>query len=150
MANVEKRLLEMGIILNDPKPCDHPILRTKQCGSLLFVSGHGSLKIKGKVGGELSVEEGYAAARECCIHCLEAIRQKIGDLDRVKNFLRVFGMINCEADFTRQPDVMNGVSDLLIAAFGEEIGSHTRSAVGMNSLPGGIAAEVEMILEVEA
>ena len=149
MADVEKKLQKMGIELLDPKPCNHPILRTKRCGNLLFVSGHGSLQTKGKVGVDLNVEDGYRAARECAIHCLEAIKQSIGDLDKVRNFLRVFGMVNCAADFTRQPDVMNGVSDLLIEAFGETIGSHARSAVGMNSLPNGIACEVEMIVEVE-
>lgn len=149
MAKVEMKLANMGIQLLDPKPCNHPILRTRQGGNLLFISGHGSLHTKGKVGADLSVEEGYEAARECAIHCLEAIKQKLGDLDKVKSFQRVFGMVNCTPDFVRHPDVMNGVSDLLIEAFGEKIGAHARSAVGMNSLPNGIACEVEMIVEIE-
>ncbi len=149
MAKVEEKLKEMGITLIDPPPCDHPILRVKRCGGLLFVSGHGSLHVHGKVGADLTKEEGYQAAREACIHCLEAIRQELGDLDKVKSFLKVLGMVNSAPDFTGQPAVMNGVSDLLIAAFGEKIGSHARSAVGMASLPNGIAAEVEMILEAE-
>ena len=147
MSQIEKKLNEMGITLIDPPPCNHPILRVKQSGNLLFVSGHGT-KIKGKLGSELTVEQGYEAAREAAIHCLEAIKQHIGDLDRVSNFLKVFGMVNSAPDFIQQPAVMNGVSEFLIAVFGEEIGSHPRSAVGMGSLPNGIAVEVEMIVEV--
>lgn len=149
MANIEKKLGEMGIQLVDPLPCAHPILRVKQTGNLLFVSGHGT-KIKGKVGGSITVEQGYEAAREASIHCLEAIKQHIGDLDRVSNFIKVFGMVNSAPDFIQQPAVMNGASEFLISVFGEEIGSHARSAVGMGSLPNGIAVEVEMVVEVRA
>ena len=148
MAKFEKKLATMGINLMDPPPCAHPILRCKQSGNLLFVSGHGTL-FKGKVGGDLTVEDGYSAAREATVHCLEAIKQKIGDLDNVTNFLKVFGMVNATPDFTQHPTVLNGVSELLIEVFGEDIGSHARSAVGMGSLPNGIAVEVEMIVEVK-
>ena len=89
-----------------------------------------------------------AAAREAAIHCLEAIKQYTGDLDKVTNFLKVFGMVNSAPDFIQQPTVINGVSELLIEVFGQEIGSHARSAVGMGSLPNGIAVEVEMIAEI--
>ena len=150
MSIREKKLQEMGIDLMVPPPCSHPILRVKQFGNLLFVYGHGSLHTHGKVGADLTVQQGYEAAREACIHCLEAIKQHTGDLDKVKSFLKVLGMVNSSPDFTEQPAVINGVSDLLIEVFGEEIGYHARSAVGMASLPGGIAAEVEMIVEVEA
>ena len=144
----EEKLKSMGIELAELPVCDHPIERTKRTGNLLFVSGHGSKKTHGKVGADLTVEQGYAAAREACIHCLEAIKMACGDLDKVSNFVKVLGMVNAAPDFTKHPVVMNGVSDLLIEAFGREIGSHARSAVGMSSLPGGIAAEVEMIVEI--
>ena len=146
---VEEKLKTLGIELAELPVCDHPIERTKRSGNLLFVSGHGSKKTLGKVGADLNVEQGYAAAREACIHCLEAIRMACGDLDKVTNFIKVLGMVNAAPDFTKHPAVMNGVSDLLIEAFGKEIGSHARSAVGMSSLPGGIAAEVEMIVEIK-
>ena len=146
---VEEKLKAMGIELAVLPVCDHPIERTKRTGNLLFVSGHGSKKTLGKVGADLTVEQGYAAAREACIHCLEAIKMACGDLDKVTNFIKVLGMVNAAPDFTKHPAVMNGVSDLLIEAFGQEIGSHARSAVGMSSLPGGIAAEVEMIVEIK-
>ncbi len=147
--NVENKLKSLGIELQVLPPCDHPIERSKRSGNLLFVSGHGSKKTLGKVGDTLSVEEGYEAAREACIHCLESIRMACGDLDNVANFVKVLGMVNAAPDFTKHPVVINGVSDLLIEAFGQEIGSHARSAVGMSSLPGGIAVEVEMIVELK-
>ena len=105
--------------------------------------------ILGKLGADLSLEQGYAAAREATINCLSAIKGAIGDLDKVERFVKVFGMVNSAPDFVEQPAVINGVSDLLIEAFGEEIGGHARSAVGMASLPRGIATEVEMILQVK-
>lgn len=147
--NVEKKLQSLGIELQVLPPCDHPIERSKRTGNLLFVSGHGSKKTLGKVGDTLTVEEGYEAAREACIHCLESIRMACGDLDNVANFVKVLGMVNAAPDFTKHPAVINGVSDLLIEAFGQEIGSHARSAVGMSSLPGNIAVEVEMIVELK-
>ncbi len=145
---IEKKLEEMGITLKDLGPCNHPILRTKQAGNLVFISGHG-FNMFGKVGKELSVEEGYEAARGTTINCLSALKMHIGDLDKVKNFIKVFGMVNSAEGFSQQPDVINGCSDLLIEAFGEEIGSHARSAVGMMALPRNIAVEIEMIVEVE-
>ena len=147
--NAEKKLQSLGIELQVLPPCDHPIERSKRSGNLLFVSGHGSKKTLGKVGETLTVEEGYEAAREACIHCLESIRMACGDLDNVANFVKVLGMVNAAPDFTKHPVVINGVSDLLIEAFGQEIGSHARSAVGMSSLPGNIAVEVEMIVELK-
>ena len=147
--NVENKLKSLGIELQVLPPCDHPIERSKRSGNLLFVSGHGSKKTLGKVGDTLTVEEGYEAAREACIHCLESIRMACGDLDNVANFVKVLGMVNAAPDFTKHPVVINGVSDLLIEAFGQEIGSHARSAVGMSSLPGNIAVEVEMIVELK-
>ena len=144
---IETKLSELGIELVLPGPCSHPILHSKQTGNLLFVSGHGT-KIKGKVGSSLTAADGYAAAREAAIHCLEAIKLHCGDLDKIRSFVKVFGMVNATESFTEHPFVMNGVSELLLEAFGEEIGSHARSAVGMGSLPNGIAVEVEMVVEM--
>ncbi len=144
---IEAKLSEMGIKLVLPGPCSHPILHSKQTGNLLFVSGHGT-KIKGKVGATLTTADGYAAAREAAIHCLEAIKLHCGDLDNIRSFVKVFGMVNATENFTEHPTVMNGVSELLLEAFGEKIGSHARSAVGMGSLPNGIAVEVEMVVEL--
>lgn len=149
MSKVEQKLKEMGIEIVELPPCDHPILRAKRTGNLVFISGHGTKNIIGKVGGELTVEDGYKAAREATVNCLCALKAEIGDLDNVTNFIKVFGMVNCTPDFSKQPDVINGVSDLLIEAFGKEIGSHARSAVGMMCLPRNIATEVEMIVEVK-
>ncbi|MCI5778331.1 MAG: RidA family protein [Lentisphaeria bacterium] len=145
---VEQKLHSLGIELAVLPPCDHPIERFRRSGDLLFISGHGSKRTLGKVGAALTVEQGYDAAREACIHCLEAIRMACGDLDKVAKIVKVLGMVNCTPDFTKHPTVINGVSDLLIEAFGKEVGSHARSAVGMSSLPGGIAVEVEMIVEL--
>ncbi len=147
MANVEKKLADMGITLIDPPPCNHPILRCKRAGNLVFVSGHGT-SYMGKVGDALTTQNGYQAAREAAVHCLEAVKQLIGDLDEVKSIVKVFGMVNSAPDFVEQPAVVNGASELLIEAFGDEIGYHARSAVGMASLPRGIAVEVEMVVEV--
>ena len=145
--NAEMKLKEMGIELkNLPKP-NHPIERTKRMGNLMFVSGHGT-NILGKLGAELKIEDGYQAAREATINCLSAIKQEVGDLDKV-NVLKVFGMVNSAPDFVEQPTVVNGASDLLIAVLGQEKGSHARSAVGMGSLPRGIACEVEMVVEIQ-
>lgn len=143
---VENKLKQMGVELKDLPKCDYPIERTKMSGNLLFVSGHGT-NILGKLGAPLTVEDGYNAAREAAINCLSAIKQAVGDLDKV-TIIKVFGMVNSAPDFVKQPAVVNGASDLLIEAFGEKKGSHARSAVGMMSLPRGIACEVEMIVEV--
>ena len=143
---VEAKLKEMGIELKDLPRCNHPIERTKSACGLTFVSGHGT-NIVGKVGGDLTIEDGYNAAKEAAINCLSAIKQVAGDLDKV-NIVKVFGMVNSTPDFVEQPTVINGVSDLLIEVFGQERGCHARSAVGMCSLPRGIACEVEMVVEI--
>ena len=147
MGNVERRLLDMGVELRTLPKVDHTLVRTKAAGDLLFVSGHGT-NVIGKVGDTVTVEEAYAAARDAAINCLSAIREAVGDLDRVTNVVKVFGGVNSAPDFTAQPAVVNGASDLIVAAFGPEIGLHARSAMGMASLPRGIAVEIEMIVQV--
>lgn len=153
---VEDRLKELGL---DLPPAPRPVANyvgAVQTGNLVFVSGHGprgfgTEKHLGKVGREVTVDEGYAAAREVMLHCLSSLKGVIGDLDRVQRVVKLLGMVNCTEDFYQQPQVINGASDLLVALFGER-GRHARSAVGMQSLPGSaagsICVEIEMIVEV--
>jgi enamine deaminase RidA (YjgF/YER057c/UK114 family) len=103
----------------------------------------------GKVGRELSIEQGYQAARETGLNLLASARAALGSLDKVKRVVKVLGMVNSADGFGDQPKVINGFSDLMVEVFGEEIGKHARSAVGMAGLPVGIPVEIEMVLEVE-
>jgi enamine deaminase RidA (YjgF/YER057c/UK114 family) len=149
---IEQRLKELGITLPDPvKPLGNYV-RAVKTGNLLFVSGHGPYNdgkvVPGKIGKDLTVEEGYHAARNVALNCLASILAAVGDLDKVKRVVKLLGMVNCTEDFKEHPKVINGASDLLGEVFGEQ-GKHARSAVGMQSLPGGIAVEIEMILEIE-
>jgi enamine deaminase RidA (YjgF/YER057c/UK114 family) len=150
---VEAKLAEMRLELpSAPAPVANYI-RTVRAGNLLFVSGHGphrdgKMEYRGKLGKDLSVEEGYKAAQLVCLNCLASVREELGDLDRVKRVVKLLGMVNCTPDFERQPQVINGASDLLVQLYGDA-GRHARSAVGMGSLPGGISVEIEMVLEVE-
>jgi enamine deaminase RidA (YjgF/YER057c/UK114 family) len=150
---VEAKLAEMRLELpSAPAPVANYI-RTVRAGNLLFVSGHGphrdgKMEYLGKLGKDLSVEEGYKAAQLVCLNCLASVREELGDLDRVKRVVKLLGMVNCTPDFERQPQVINGASDLLVQLYGDA-GRHARSAVGMGSLPGGISVEIEMVLEVE-
>ena len=148
MAKVEKKLEEMGVQLKELAPSIYPILRTRQSGNMLYVSGHPS-DILGKLGDNLTVAEGYQGARQAAINCLSAVKGAIGDLDRIKQFVKLLGMVNCTPDFIDQPYVINGATDLLTEAFGKDVGAHARSAVGMVSLPRGIAVELEMIIELK-
>lgn len=100
------------------------------------------------MGDDLSIEEGQEAARLVGINQLAVLKAELGDLNKVKRIVKVLGMVNCQSDFTEQPKVINGFSDLMVEVFGEK-GKHARSAVGMNALPSNIAVEVELIVEVE-
>lgn len=104
--------------------------------------------IKGKVGSTLSIEEGYKSARTCAINILGTLKVNLGSLEKVKQIVKIVGFVNCTDDFTQQPAVINGASDLFVEVFGKK-GIHARSAVGSNALPLGIATEVECIVEVE-
>jgi enamine deaminase RidA (YjgF/YER057c/UK114 family) len=122
-------------------------------GNLLFLSGKGPSNDKGvfttgKVGKDLTLEEGIAAARLTAINQLAVLKAELGDLNKVKRIVKVLGMVNCEADFKDHPKVINGFSDLMVQVFGEK-GKHARSAVGMCSLPMNMAVEVELVVEVE-
>ena len=151
--SAELKLKQMGIVLPEsPKPLANYV-RTVRTGNLLFVSGHGPYNdgktlLVGKLGKEVTIEEGYKTARNVAVNCLASIRENLGSLDKVKRVVKLLGMVNCTEDFREQPKVMNGASDLLVEVFGEA-GRHARSAVGMQALPNQIPVEIEMILEVE-
>ncbi|MDR7522742.1 MAG: RidA family protein [Armatimonadota bacterium] len=150
---VEARLAELGLELPVPPGPLANYVRTVRVGNLLFVSGHGPHRdgrpqFIGKVGQDLTVDQGYQAARLVALNCLASVKEALGDLDRVKRVVKLLGMVNCTPEFGQQPQVINGASDLLVDLFGEA-GRHARSAVGMGALPQGIAVEIEMILEVE-
>lgn len=150
----EARLAELGIELYEPPPPVANYVKAVQTGNLVFLAGHGPTKLDGsgyltgQVGTDLTIEEGYEAARLVGIALLSSLKAEIGDLSRVKRIVRVFGMVNAPAGFTQQPEVINGASDLLVDVFGER-GKHARAAVGMGSLPRNIAVEIEMVVELE-
>lgn len=147
------RLYDLGIELPTPSPPVANYVRTVRTGNLVFTSGHGPVNadgnlVKGKLGKDLTVEQGYEAARLTAIALLASLQQEIGDLSRVRRVVKVLGMVNSDPAFTDQSKVINGFSDLLVEVFGER-GRHARAAVGMASLPMGMAVEIEMIVEVE-
>ena len=152
--NPEAVLERLGIELPTPAAPVANYVRAVRTGNLVFLAGHGPMKpdgtyVTGKVGdGGLSVEEGYAAARLTAISLLASLKAEIGSLDKVRRVVKVLGMVNSTPEFVQQPAVINGASDLLVEVFGDK-GKHARAAVGMVSLPIGIAVEIEMIVEVE-
>ena len=154
MSEIESRLEHLGISLPaEPVPIANyvPGVRT---GNLLYLSGLGPASRadgttpSGKVGRDLTTEEGYEAARLTGINILARMKGELGDLDRVRRVVKLLGMVNSAPDFNQQPAVVNGCSDLLVEVFGEK-GRHARSAVGMASLPNDIPVEIEVIIEVE-
>lgn len=153
MSNVEQRLAELGISLPAaPSPMANyvPGVRT---GNLLYLSGVGPApgangkEYSGKVDSDLTLEEGYEAARLVGINLIARIKGEVGDLDNVKRIVKLLAMVNSSPSFTRQPAVANGCSDLLVEVFGDK-GRHARSAVGMAALPNDIPVEIEMIVEL--
>ncbi|MBV9119290.1 MAG: RidA family protein [Chloroflexi bacterium] len=150
---IEQKLAELGFDLDERMPPAGNYVGAVQTGNLLFVSGHGphmggKIAMQGRVGADLTLEQGYEAARITAVSCLRSVRQAIGDLDRVKRVVKILGMVMCVEGFVDTPKVINGCSDLLVELYGEN-GRHARSAVGMQQLPNNIPVEVEMILEVE-
>ena len=147
----EARLKERNITLPNAPAAVGNYVDAVRVGNLLFVSGNTSrdFEPKGKVGKDLTTEQGYQAARHAGLLFLAKVRVTLGSLDRVKRVVKVFGMVNSTDGFADQPKVMNGFSDLMVEVFGESVGKHARSAVGMAALPGGAPVEVEAILEVE-
>ncbi len=147
---VERRLQELGIELPPPVRPVATYVRYVQTGDLLFVSGTGPSDAapKGKVDTDVSVEQAYQVAREVGLQLLATAKDALGDLDRIKRVVKLLGMVNSSPDFDRQPEVINGCSDLFVEVLGEA-GRHTRSAVGMAALPFRIAVEIECTFEVE-
>lgn len=149
----EEKLKALNIELPAVKTPVASFVHVVRTGNLLYLSGKGpsdanGQSITGKVGRDLTVEEGQKAARSVAITQIAVLKNELGDLSRVKRIVKVLGMVQCEGTFTEQPTVMNGFSDLMVEVFGEK-GKHARSAVGMSSLPFNIAVEVELIVEVE-
>lgn len=160
MSNVELRLRSLGLSLPPPVrppagvvlPFEFACIRDKR----VFISGHGPqnpdgslAQPLGKVGRELTLEQGYMAARLTGLSILGTLHRLLGDLDRVRRWNRVFGMVNSAPGFTRQPSVINGFSDLILELYGSEGGAHTRSAVGMAELPFEIPVEIEGEVEID-
>ncbi|NLY53306.1 MAG: RidA family protein [Firmicutes bacterium] len=148
MGKIEQRLQELGIELPEVPNSLGNYIPANRSGNLVYTSGQGSRNILGKVGGELSIEDGYAAAREATLRCLACLKAELGSLDRVEKVFKVLGFIASAPGFTDQPTVLNGCSDLLIEVFGEK-GRHARSAIGVSELPEGIAVEVEILVQVK-
>ena len=151
-VDYDSKLDELGIELMEPSAPVANYVNLVQTGNLIFLAGKGpSLPgggyITGKVGEDLSQEEGYVAARQAAVIQISVLKDYLGDLNKVKRVVKVLGMVNCTPDYGNQPEVINGYSDLIVEVFGER-GKHARAAVGMNSLPRNIAVEVEMIVEV--
>ena len=151
--DAEANLKAKGIVL---PPVQKPVanyVNAVRVGNLLYLSGKGPTNpdgsfITGRVGKDLTIEQGYAAARSTAINHLAVIKAELGSLNKVKRIVKVLGMVCCTEDFKDQPKVINGYSDLMVEIFGEK-GKHARSAVGMYALPFGTAVEVEVIVEVE-
>jgi len=151
--NAESRLRELKLEL---PPAPKPVAVYKPLvivGNLAYVSGHGPFKpdkslITGRVGQDLDLPAGKTAARQVALAILATLRNELGSLDRVKRVIKVLGMVNCTPDFPDHPKVINGCSELFAEVFGPEHGIGSRSAVGMGSLPGNIAVEIEAIFEI--
>lgn len=154
MPTAEERLQALGLALPEvsaPVANYVPAVRT---GNLLFVAGQvprdeSGAMITGKVGADMDVDAAYDAARICGLYALAAAKAEVGGLDKIARVVRVMGLVNATPDFTRQPQVINGFSDLMVSVFGEA-GRHARVAYGAGSLPGGAAVEVESLFEVAA
>ena len=151
-GDIEARLLTMGIRLPDaPAPAANYVPVTRS-GRLFFVSGQLPMGpeglAKGKLGADFTVEQGQAAARLCAVNILAQMRRALGDLDRIARCVKLGGWVNCTPEFTDQPKVVNGASDLIVEALGDK-GRHARFAVGAPSLPFGAAVEVEAVFEAD-
>jgi enamine deaminase RidA (YjgF/YER057c/UK114 family) len=154
MGQIETKLAEMGVELPTKVPKGKGLVPVVQVGDLLYVSGHGpednegNLLYRGRVGAEVSLEEAYQAARQTGFQLLRAIKDQIGDLDRIDRIIKVLGFINSADDFHEQPAVLNGFSDLMIELFGVR-GQHARSAIGTSNLPLNQPVEIEMIVKLK-
>ena len=150
---IEEKLKELNITLPEtPKPIAN-YLQCIRAGNLIFLSGQGPMDnegnfITGKIGSDIKLDDAYLAARTVGLQLISVLKSEIQDLDRVKQIVKLLGMVNANQNFTDHPKVINGCSDLLVEVF-QGKGKHARSAVGMASLPGNIPVEIEMIVEIE-
>ena len=152
--SIDARLAQLGITLPTPPKPVAAYVPSRRAANLLFVSGQlpfkdGTLTAKGPIGGPVSLEAANAAARQCAINALAVAKDAVGSLDRIAGVVRVGVWVMCNAEFTDQPKVANGASELLVEVFGES-GRHARAAVGTNALPLGATVEVEVCFEVKA
>ena len=154
MAKIEQRLQALGLVLPAPLQLPPgaalPFPWVRVVGSRALISGHGPTNTDGslaqplgKVGAEVTVEQGHVAARLAGLAILASLQRELGDLDRIARWVRVFGMVNSAPGFNRQPAVINGFTELIVEVFGKQVGAHARSAVGMAELPFDIPVEVE-------
>lgn len=143
----EQNLEKLGIELPEVTKPVANYVKWRKVGNLLFLAGDGS-EVKGKLGKDLSIEEGYEAARQTGVDIIATLKAATGDLSRIKQFVKVKGMVNSTPDFYDHPKVINGFSDLMVEVFGEK-GKHARAAVGHCSLPSNIAVEIEVVVELE-
>lgn len=161
MARIEQRLAALGLVLppavTPPPGVVLPFQFVRVVGRRALISGHGPLNADGtiaaplgKLGRELSAEQGYTAARLTALAMLGSLQRALGDLDRITAWTRVFGMVASAPGFDRQPAVINGFSDLILEIFGPDVGAHSRSAVGMAELPFNIPVEIEGEVEFDA
>ena len=159
-VRIETRLAELGLVLPQPtRPPPGvrlPFASVRVRGRRALIAGHGPSQPDGSLAGpfgkvptDVTPEQAYASARLVCLAMLASLARALGDLDRVAAWLRVFGMVNSAPDFTGQPNVINGCSDLLLEVFGEEVGQHARSAVGLAALPFNIPVEIEAEVEID-
>ena len=151
--DAETNIKEKGIVLSSPSSPVANYVNAVKVGNLLFLAGKGPLKadktyVTGKVGRDLTIEQGYQAARLTAISHLAVIKDELGSLNKVKRIVKVLGMVNCTEDFKDQSKVINGYSDLMVEVFGDK-GKHARSAVGMYASPFNLAMEIEVIVEID-
>ncbi len=150
--DIEARLNELGIIIPEMQPPIANYVPAKRAGNLIFTAGQvcslGDTIIKGKLGREIDIETGKAAARICVINCLAAVKNLLGSLNSVKEIVAVHGLINSIPEFTGQAEVMNGASDFMVQVFSEH-GRHTRTAVGVASLPFDFSASIYIVVEID-
>ncbi len=154
-GGAEARVKELGLELPPTTKPTNTYVPTVRVGELLFVAGHGpgsvdGKPVVGKVGRDLDLTEAKAAARLVGLRILSVVREALGSLNKVERVVKTLGMVNATPDFTQQPQIINGCSDLMVEVFGEERGKGARSAVGMGSLPGGIPVEIEMVFQVRS
>jgi len=150
----EKNIKDLGLIISEPPAAIANYVSFKVVDNLVFVSGQGPIQngkimYAGKVGDDVSEEDGILAAKLCCLNIIASLRKSIkGDWNKLDNFVKLGGFVNCRDDYTNQPKIINGASDLLVNIFSEQ-GKHTRFAVGSNSLPMNISVEIDAIIKIK-